>query len=273
MTNYEFSSRDQGKTQTSKPESSAPKVGNIINFDSFGQENASPPVEKPSDKSDLLLNLNSSGRNDLTEDLFSSPDVDLLSNDLGAKLTTDDLLSFKQPATTPSPISVEPKIFPSANAFNLLSAKDGQTKPTNNLQRNTSTPNLAKFDPFGDLLNFSDSDSNQTSTSSAMPRVLSFNAFPNEAKTAKCQPENKNQNKEQKSNYSRENFANINTTGVSGPRVNGNEFEDLLGTGFKKAHADTSPKSIAQLRKEEIVSSILNLFSILIVCCSLRAIY
>lgn len=231
----------------------APKIENIINLDCFSENQSSP--EEKSEKSNFLLNLGPRN-SELSEDIFSSkisPDVDLLSNDLDEKLIADDLLGFNSPIN-----DIEQKVLSSSNinsidpTFCKSEGNASNQKSTNNLQRNTSTPNLTKFDPFGDLgdlLNFSNSTNAKTNTS--IPRVSSYNTFPNESKNPKTNV--KNVSKEQKPDYSRINFNNVApSTGIKAPRVNGNEFEDLLG-GFKKTQTDTNPKSIAQLRKEDLV--------------------
>ena len=86
----------------------------------------------------------------------------------------------------------------------------------------------------------------------AIPRVSSYtNTLSNDGKTL-----NTSAPKQSKPDYSRRNFNDVESkTGMKGPRVVGNEFEDLLG-GFKKTQGDNyagTTKSIAQLRKEELV--------------------
>lgn len=221
----------------------------LINDDLYSvKENSN---ETPSvDKKDPLLNLNFNKSTTL-DDLFKktlgddiSPKVDLFNNEINSNLTTDDLLSMDQ-------------------SFNLGSRPNEEfLKPTsifedkvplkmaNNLSKNPSTPNLAaNLDPFGDLnniLNFNNLNN------SSIPRVSSCNNFPEDAKNSKLNNVS-NVPKQTKPDYSRHNFEEVTSkTGIKGPKIAGNEFEDLL-SGFKKSSPENSSKSIGQIRKEELV--------------------
>lgn len=210
----------------------------------------------PVDKKDPLLNLSFPiNKSSTADDLFKetllgddlSPQIDLINNKINSKLTTDDLLSMD-------------------NSFNLDSPNEEFLKPTtmiddkllflkkaNNLSKNPSTPNLAaNLDPFGDLnkiLNF-----NNSSNNSSIPRVSSCNNFPEDTKNSKLN-NTSNTPKQTRPDYSRHNFEEVTSkTGIKGPKIAGNEFEDLL-SGFKKTSPDnSSAKSIGQIRKEELVN-------------------
>lgn len=220
-------------------------------------------------KADVLLNFSMEDSKSHHQDSNPfksklSPELNLLESDFQSKLTTDDLLGLGDNSSE----TVDVKILSSSanNARvdnNLFEVSEGNVqnqssnKSTSNLLRNTSTPNLANFDPFEDpfgaFLSFPNSDANKAGAS--IPRVSSYTTFSNENKNSSVNNVNANRTAAQsnKPNYSRSNFGDIpSTTGVKTPRMQGNEFEDLLG-GFIKTPLDANPKSIAQLRKEELV--------------------
>lgn len=248
-----------------------------------------PPVSNvPSQKADLLLNLSLEESRESVEgekeNPFApvlTPEMDLLGNNFTSKLTTDDLLGLGDTPVADSNLlspSFENNLFESPTE--PMAPTPMQATKTNNLLRNTSTPNLnSNFDPFGDLgsfLNLPNADANKTAGTS-IPRVSSYSTFSsdnkNGSKTSTANM-NKNQpNQSNKPNYSRSNFSDAPSgTGVKTPRMVGNEFEDLL-SGFKKTPNDTNHnKSIAQMRKEELVcDALLQLtlnFSYTLVNCS-----
>lgn len=201
--------------------------------------------------------------NKVDEDLFKpklSSEFDLLESEINSRLTTDDLLGLSSNSeagasellspTTTNNTTIENDFFATSEHFNQ------SINRSNHLLRNTSTPNLANIDPFEDLgafLDFSNPDSNKPNVN--IPRVYSYTTFSNENKNSCTEKSNMNRDNttaSYKPNYSRTNFNDISAaTGVKTPRMQGNEFEDLLG-GFIKSQPD-NPKSIAQLRKEELV--------------------
>lgn len=235
------------------------------------------------EKTDLLVNLSfgesSNQENEqrkFSNDLLkSSNEIDLFSNndDLygNSKLTTDDLLNMDQ-----SPDFDDKLVFPTTtttnSSLNPTRIGGGITKMDSNLKsKNPSTPNLAStFDPFGDLNDYLNFSNNETCKSSiplgSIPRVASFNNFPEDSKTNKSSATTTTtsastttnyQTKPIRPDYSRHNFDDIfSRTGLKTPRVNGNEFEDLL-CGFKKTNPDNNNnanKTMAQIRKAEMVS-------------------
>lgn len=239
-------------------------------FEQFSD--AVPPVSKhvPSQKADLLLNLSLEESRESVEGEKENPfapahltsEMDLLGNNFNSKLTTDDLLGLGDTPATDSNLlspSFEDNLFESPTE--PMAPTPMQANKANNLLRNTSTPNLnSNFDPFGDLgsfLNLPNADANK-SAGTSIPRVSSYSTFSSDSKNGSKTSTanmNKNQgNQSNKPNYSRTNFSDApSATGVKTPRMVGNEFEDLL-SGFKKAPTDTNQnKSIAQMRKEELV--------------------
>nr|XP_027201464.1 cyclin-G-associated kinase-like [Dermatophagoides pteronyssinus] len=238
------------------------------------------------EKTDLLVNLSfgesSNQENEqrkFSNDLLkSSNEIDLFSNndDLygNSKLTTDDLLNMDQ-----SPDFDDKLVFPTTTTTTNSSLNPtrigggGITKMDSNLKsKNPSTPNLARaFDPFGDLNDYLNFSNNETCKSSiplgSIPRVASFNNFPEDSKTNKgsatttttsASTTTNYQTKPIRPDYSRHNFDDIfSRTGLKTPRVNGNEFEDLL-CGFKKTNPDNNNnanKTMAQIRKAEMLKS------------------
>lgn len=244
------------------------QADNIIDFNQLAQQVTPASTATTQQRSaDILLNLSLEETKGDEEELFApklTPDMDLLASDFGSKMTTDDLLGLGANSASAADANllstpVEDHFFDSpteplapTQAANKLNANN------NNLLRNTSTPNLANFDPFGDFnsfLNFSNSEAGKAGAS--IPRVSSYNTFNDKnASNANAAPNSTTANS--KPNYSRSIFGDIpSTTGVKTPRMVGNEFEDLLG-GFKKTTpVDSNPKSIAQLRKEELVCGLL----------------
>lgn len=241
------------------------------------------------DKTSLLLNLSidskTENENDgaihsnfhLPEDLFGSAPIDGVSKNANlleqnadddfqaSTIITDDLFSIDDATITRT---TKPMIRPTLTGDILKPAKKSTTtiptNITNNLQRNTSTPNLAaKLDPFGDLnsfMNIPTLDATKVAGNS-IPRVSSYsNSFTNEIKLTTATASSSTRpspttSAPKKPDYSRSNFNDLssNNTGVRAPKMVGNEFEDLLG-GFKKATpTDIGTKSISQLRKEELV--------------------
>lgn len=214
-------------------------------------------------KTDLLVNLSFGESNEqrkFSNDLLNSPEIDLFSNDelnaYSKPMTTDDLLSMDQ-----SPDLDDKLVFPTNASFN----PNNISKMGNNLKsKNPSTPNLATaFDPFadlGDYLNFPSETNhcNKPSIPVSIPRVASFNDFPDDSKTIKSTTATHHQTtyqaKQTRPDYSRHNFDDIfPRTGLKAPRVNGNEFEDLL-CGFKKNNPESNAnKTMAQIRKAEMV--------------------
>lgn len=200
---------------------------------------------------DLLLNLSFNEESPNQLDDF----VNLLdgNDDDGKKsteniLTTDDLLGMNhQSVTLDEKILFEKNpLKPIIMDYNTQSkAKTDFAKSRSYLPRNPSTPNLAtSLDPLGDLNNYFDFTNNVDNISS-MHRVSSFNVF----------PKNSINSQTSKPDYSRHNFTEItsNHTGLRGPKVNGNEFEDLLGGFKKKSNESNIPKSLAQIRKQDMV--------------------
>lgn len=267
-----FLSNQQQQQQT---ESNPPDDADL--FERFSD--VVPPASStvPSRKADLLLNLSleESREGDLEGKENPAlpaltPEMDLLANNFGnSKLTTDDLLGL---GDTPAPASSADSNLLSPNFDdNLFESPTEPMAPTpvqaasksNNLLRNTSTPNLnSNFDPFGDLgsfLNLPNAEAKQGSTTS-IPRVSSYSTFSSDNKSgSKTSTANINRSQpgqSNKPNYSRSNFGDApSATGVKAPRVVGNEFEDLL-SGFKKTPTDANQnKSIAQMRKDELLSS------------------
>lgn len=265
-----FLSNQQQQQQT---ESNPPDDADL--FERFSD--VVPPASStvPSRKADLLLNLSleESREGDLEGKENPAlpaltPEMDLLANNFGnSKLTTDDLLGL---GDNPAPASSADSNLLSPNFDdNLFESPTEPMAPTpvqaasksNNLLRNTSTPNLnSNFDPFGDLgsfLNLPNAEAKQGSTTS-IPRVSSYSTFSSDNKSgSKTSTANINRSQpgqSNKPNYSRSNFGDApSATGVKAPRVVGNEFEDLL-SGFKKTPTDANQnKSIAQMRKDELV--------------------
>lgn len=290
-------------THTSKVE----QIINFDHFDTQGVGNGkSNGKPARADRTDLLLNLSidsktedddgqvgggggggSNSHSDLPEDLFgaapggrASKNVNLLVDDddydgdnfKASTITADDLFSINDTATTaPTTTTTVPLIRPTLTGDILKPAKTptATTMPTvtNNLQRNTSTPNLAaKLDPFGDLnsfMNMPTLDATKVAGNS-IPRVSSYsNSFTNDTKPTTATAASSSSSTRpspttaapSKPDYSRSHFSDLSSagTGVRAPKMAGNEFEDLLG-GFKKAPTDTGTKSISQLRREELVS-------------------
>lgn len=139
----------------------------------------------------------------------------------------------------------------------LTPTKSNVSAPS--MSRNTSTPNLTKLDPLAELGSFlSASHPNATSINAAaqksksnptpapIHRVSSYNTF-----------QNSNSNGNNRPDYSRTHFNEINqqpaaaAQGVNA-KINEDHFEDLLG-GFKRSQNDNSHKSMAQMKKEEMV--------------------
>ena len=169
------------------------------------------------------------------------------------------------------------------NQPNLFASFAGQTQAPPLLARNISTPNLnnGKYDPFGDLSNFLNFDSTKSSKNTAatnlnqksptvehfeqnIPRVSSFNSInpglnsrsniPQSSSTNNFQRQTSTSNTNaasSKPNYSRSNFDEPKTSSKPKPQ---DMFEDLLG-GFKRTEdsKESGTKTIAQLRKEEMV--------------------
>ena len=273
---------------TSEPkESSEPKS---ILFDSIGwEENKGKheidnefQVENQTSRkpvvSDLLLNLsidetgsqNTVLSNEIPTDLFegTAPQMDLFGgiSDLMNKTSTNntetdsnvnllnDLNLFASNPITP-PINPMPSMAAfDSNPLNAMTSNSKFRSPTlssgptlNNttvpLQRNTSTPNLTNLDPLAQLGSFMSTavTSNAKTNSTSIPRVASYSTF----QTANPL----------KPDYSRTHFDvknNPNNTSTSNAKTFGNEFEDLLG-GFKPTQNDSTNKSIAQMRREEMV--------------------
>lgn len=238
------------------------------NVDLLEQCNENKNDLSSEEKTDLLVNLSfgesisKNEQNKFSDDLLNSPKIDLFSNNKEfntySKLTTDDLLSMDQ-----SPDLDDKLVFPTnASQFNPTIINDISKMGNNLKSKNPSTPNLATtFDPFGDLgdyLNFS-SETNHCNQSSipvsSIPRVSSCNDFPDDTKTNKSTTKT-DQTKQTRPDYSRHNFDDIfSRTGLKTPRVNGNEFEDLL-CGFKKSNPESNTtKTMAQIRKAEMLKA------------------
>lgn len=222
---------------------------------------------------DLLLNLSidetlsetqnsikSEVKQEIPSDLFgtSDPQIDLIGNiaDLHKDSAHDSNINLLNDIN----LCPTDPIIPSMAAFdstplnvlkpNIDPKNSGPTLTNSSvpLQRNTSTPNLTKLDPLAQLGSFMSTASGtsaKTNTTS-IPRVASYSTFqfPNVSASQTSRPD-----------YSRTHFDVKNSTATSASassKVFGNEFEDLLG-GFKPSSADNMSKSIAQMRKEEMV--------------------
>lgn len=135
----------------------------------------------------------------------------------------------------------------------LTPTKSNVSAPS--LSRNTSTPNLTKLDPLAELGSFlSASHPNATSINAAaqksksnptpIHRVSSYNTF-----------QNSNSNGNNRPDYNRSHFSEVHqqpaAQGVNA-KINEDHFEDLLG-GFKRSQNDNSHKTMAQMKKEEMV--------------------
>ena len=236
---------------------------------------------------DLLLNLsidenttdmqntyNTDRKQEIPSDLFdvSGPAVDLFGGmadsaetsgktsalDSNINLLNDINLCPTEPIAPP--INAVPPMPPfDSSASNILTPNTSSkfSGPTLNnpsvpLQRNTSTPNLTKLDPLAQLGSFMSSATTTTTSAktntTSIPRVASYSTF---------QTPNLSSSQTGKPDYSRTYFdvkTNV-TNSATSNKVFGNEFEDLLG-GFKPTLSDNTSKSIAQMRKEEMVCNI-----------------
>lgn len=122
-----------------------------------------------------------------------------------------------------------------------------QPNSLSGIQRNTSSPNLTKLDPFASLDPLAASaptiaPSVQPSASKlqnhAIPRVNSYNSFQSFQSRPDYNP-----------NYFKENTSSTGTA-----KAPGHEFDDLLAKGgFQKFTVDNTNKSLAQMKKEEMV--------------------
>ncbi|RWS29397.1 cyclin-G-associated kinase-like protein [Leptotrombidium deliense] len=138
----------------------------------------------------------------------------------------------------------------------LFTASNASSVPLNQqpLHRNTSTPNLTKLDPLAELGSFVSSANCVSPTHhqkplqpTGIPRVASYSTF--QASSVQSKPD-----------YSRLHFAeaniatNTNAANSSIPtKVSGNEFEDLLQGFPKRATTEPSNRTMAELKKQELV--------------------
>ncbi|KAJ6224835.1 hypothetical protein RDWZM_003380 [Blomia tropicalis] len=254
-----FDNSSEASSKQSLPKDSS-KIENIINFDNFVQD--LPDISSKIDNNDeVLLNLSMEDSKMNDQNPFEAKmykNFDLIPDDFNTKVLADDLLGFNDHSVPNDESSVLMASNINNQTDNLFDTpvENNISNKNSNLLRNTSTPNLAKLDPFSDfdnLLGFSKTDSNKSNNS--IPRVSSYTSFPADSSKI-TNANNLNQlpstSASTKPNYSRSNFSDIpSTTGIK-TRVVGNEFEDLLG-GFIKTPTETNPKSIAQLRKEELL--------------------
>lgn len=176
----------------------------------------SPPTDTPpSKKAETLLSFDTDYEQDPSADMVGTPEPLF-------QYSAVPLQPTKVPAEAPS-----------------------TTASTASISRNTSTPNL-KYDPFGDLSNLFSSFNSLDAhpRPGGLPQSSSTNNFQRQAS-------NLSTGSSTKPNYSRANFDEPKTTKTKPADM----FGDLLG-GFKRADdaKETGTKTIAQLRKEEMVS-------------------
>ena len=247
-------------------------------------------IEEPKSKppiSDLLLNLSidettsrtekTAPSNEIPSDLFepSVPEMDLLgglggethltdkkssNNNMGTDSNVNLLndLNLFSSETMSSPINTMPSMAAfDSKPLNVLTPNVSMKSPTLSsgpslgstsvpLQRNTSTPNLTNLDPLAQLGSFMSTTvtTNAKTTSTSIPRVASYSTFQTSGNPLK--PDYSRSHFDVKANPSNA------SASASNARVLGTEFEDLLG-GFKPSQNDTTNKSIAQMRREEMV--------------------
>lgn len=120
------------------------------------------------------------------------------------------------------------------------------------LHRNTSTPNLTKLDPFADLNSFVNNPNTIGETSSSHSSQLP-NIPQGIPRVASCSQFQSNAQQSQRPDYNRAHFAENtpNNTGV--PKVSGYEFEDLLSDFPKQSKQDSQVKSLAEMKKQELL--------------------
>ena len=222
---------------------------------SIDETNTTPQLQTVTLNSDIPNDLFESRAPEL--DLFGEPNVStitgnnsLYNGDVSSNVNLlNDLDLFASNTVPPIP-TLEPKSNIMRDNLSFISSTTTvptlKSPTTGSLHRNTSTPNLAKLDPLAELGSFLTSTSTTTKPNSpTIPRVSSFTTF----QTANGS----------KPDYNRNHFVetpniNNNNNNTNNARVVGNEFEDLLGfEGFKRTQNDLGNKSIAQLRKDEMV--------------------
>ena len=117
------------------------------------------------------------------------------------------------------------------------------------LHRNTSTPNLTQLDPLGDPLgpfvNFSTTTPTLDSAPPLKPQIPRVSSCTFQPFSTTSKPD-----------YSRSNFTDMpnQSSTSSGPKVLGNEFEDLLSGFPKRPQPENTNKSLAEMKKQDMVN-------------------
>lgn len=271
--NHRKASNESSSSKSSSSNNGQPsKHDLLLNLSLEDNEDSFDPFSLKSTHSNNNQNENKVEVGDLFGD-FQVPlpppsNVAASSNNL-PKSFADDLL------WSSSSILDQSKILPptksvSIGDFNGLNKNINSSSSNNNNVKKSTTPTnqtaskTGKADPFGDFsafLNFSSNDtgsrvgssSSTTATTPVGPTAVpaSNNNIPRTTPTQPFKPD-----------YRRSNFGDLssgtpgssNGTGLKGPKVVGNEFEDLLGgTGFNVKRPDAQPKSISAMMKKDLV--------------------
>ncbi|KAG1682522.1 Cyclin-G-associated kinase [Nymphon striatum] len=251
------------------------------NFDLLNAPNAAPPIHVSHSQPNFAKTFAQFKENNVTNDFQSA------STEQPAKPNNDlfDFFSETAPCMDPvrsssatnspkhtggrSSTSQEPSLMGSWDSIlksNDSSHSGQQTLSANSsIPRNASTPNLEalsnsnNYDPFADFGNFGSNKGDRNSTNS---NRSSFGTWANKPTTPTWQPPTPTQaasspqHQPSKADYRRDNFPPPcdNTKTFGKPKLEENQFEDLLGTqGFSGiGRKDAGPTTIGEMRKQEI---------------------